>query len=62
MGRGRVLPDVLDALEALLDEEGLDVLDPFRRKDHHPGDYARPRRFEIAAAFNRLRTMTVDQS
>nr|WP_184403587.1 ABC-ATPase domain-containing protein [Geomicrobium halophilum] len=34
---------------------GLDVLSPFKGK--HPGDLARPRRFEIAAAINRLRTL-----
>ena len=48
---------VIDAVEALLDAEGLDVLDPFRRRDHHPGNFARPRRFEIAAALCRLRSV-----
>ena len=58
------LSEGLDALEALLDAEGLDVLDPFHRHDHageHPGNLARPRRFEIAAAINRLRTVRMHQ-
>lgn len=53
----RSLTEILDALDALLDAQGLDVLDPFHRPEHHPGNYARPRRFEIAAALNRLRTL-----
>jgi predicted ABC-class ATPase len=52
------LPEILDALEALLDERGLDVLDPrTERAPRHPGDFARPRRYEIAAALNRLRSV-----
>jgi len=51
------LAEVLDRLEELLDAEGLDVLDPFHRPGRHPGNLARPRRFEIAAAINRLRTL-----
>ena len=53
--------ELLDELDALLDREGLDVLDPFHRSGQHPGNYARPRRFEIAAAMNRLRTLRVRQ-
>jgi predicted ABC-class ATPase len=53
------LPEILDALDALLDADGLDVLDPFYRPGRHPGNYARPRRFEIAAAINRLRSLRV---
>ncbi|MGH0029474.1 MAG: ABC-ATPase domain-containing protein [Myxococcota bacterium] len=53
------LPEVLDAIEDWLDHEGLDGLDPFHRPDHHPGSYARPRRFEIAGAIGRLRTLRV---
>jgi len=52
---------VLDGLESLLDEEGLEALSPFRRGDEHPGNLARPRRFEIAAALNRLRTLRIRQ-
>jgi predicted ABC-class ATPase len=54
------LAEVLDALEALLDSEGLDLLDPFGGGDgRNPGSFARPRRFEIAAAINRLRTLRI---
>jgi len=54
------LGEVLDALEALLDSEGLDLLDPFGGGEgHNPGNFARPRRFEIAAAINRLRSLRV---
>ncbi len=55
------LREVLDALDRLLDAEGLDVLDPFHRPGHHPGNFARPRRFEIAAAINRSRTVRMRQ-
>jgi predicted ABC-class ATPase len=57
----RSLAEVLDAMEALLDEAGLDILDPFHRPGEHPGNLARPRRFEMAAAINRLRTVRMRQ-
>jgi len=59
---GRPLPEALDGLEALLDAEGVDVLDPFRRGEgdaRHPGNLARPRRLEVAAALNRLRSLRI---
>ena len=62
MGPGRHLRDVLDELDALIDAEGLDVLDPFARRGQSPAALARPRRFEIAAAINRLRTLRVSRS
>jgi hypothetical protein len=52
---------VLDELDELFDNRGLDELDPFYRAGHHPGNYARPRRFEIAAAINRLRSLRMRQ-
>ena len=51
------LAEILDQLDALLDEAGLDVLDPFHQPGRHPGRLARPRRFEVAAAVNRLRSV-----
>ncbi|MDH3519521.1 MAG: ABC-ATPase domain-containing protein [Myxococcales bacterium] len=51
------LAEILEALEAFLDARGLDALEPFHRPELHPGNLARPRRFEIAAALNRLRTL-----
>jgi predicted ABC-class ATPase len=55
------LCEVLDHLEEFFDREGLDELDPFHRPGRHPGNMARPRRFEIAAAINRLRPLRVTQ-
>ncbi len=51
--------DLLDAIEDVMNREGLDALDPFGEKGRHPGALARPRRFEIAAALNRMRTLRV---
>ena len=55
----RPLSEVLDALESFFDDEGLDGLDPFHRPERHPGALARPRRFEIASAINRMRSLRV---
>jgi predicted ABC-class ATPase len=57
----RTLRAVLDELDELFDSRGLDELDPFYSAGHHPGNYARPRRFEIAAAINRLRSLRMRQ-
>ncbi|HEV8339193.1 MAG TPA: ABC-ATPase domain-containing protein [bacterium] len=54
----RTLRQVLDALEADFAERGLEALSSH---EGHPGDYALPRRHEIAAAINRLRTLAVKQ-
>ena len=59
MGEGATLAQVMDAVERTFDEEGLEALDPFRRGERHPGNFARPRRFEIGAALNRLRTLRI---
>jgi predicted ABC-class ATPase len=55
----RTLAELLDGIEELLDRRGLDPLDPFYRPGQHPGNFARPRRFEIAAAINRLRSLRI---
>ena len=58
------LRELLRAIERFLDEEGIDALDPTRRRlgdERHPGNLARPRRFEIAAAINRLRRLEIVQ-
>ena len=55
------LREILDALEVYLDQHGLDSLDPFHRDERHPGAFARPRRYEIAGAINRLRTLVMQQ-
>ena len=50
------LNEILAAVDRDIDDQGLDVLSPF---SGHPGDYARPRMFEVAAAVNRLRSLKV---
>lgn len=55
------LKEVVDRLDELFDESGLDVLAPFHRPEHHPGNFARPRRYEIGAGINRLRTVRMQQ-
>jgi predicted ABC-class ATPase len=49
---GRPLREILEAVEREIDEEGLWPFLPARY-----GDLAAPRRFEVAAALNRLRTL-----
>jgi predicted ABC-class ATPase len=61
MDGARTLREVLERVEAFLDEEGLDGLDPFHRPEHHPGNLARPRALEIAAAINRMRSLRMVQ-
>lgn len=46
---GRVFTDI--------EKYGLDIISEF--KGQHPGSYALPRKFEVAAALNRLRTIKV---
>ncbi|HET7658366.1 MAG TPA: ABC-ATPase domain-containing protein [Bacillales bacterium] len=52
------LNEVLDGIENQITENGLKSLSPF--PDQHPGELARPRRTEIAAAVNRLRTLKIE--
>lgn len=49
------LAQALDRLDAQLDREGLDAIDP----RPPPRNLARPRRYEVAAALNRLRSLRV---
>ena len=53
----RTLPEILDLIERDLDTKGLESLLP-----NLAADYARPRRHELAAALNRLRTLEVRQT
>jgi predicted ABC-class ATPase len=56
------LAAVLEALDALFDDEGLDVLDRHgteRGTERHPGNFARPRRYEVGGAINRMRSLKV---
>ncbi len=52
----RDLPTLLDALDAILDDEGVEALSP---RDYPDGELVRPRRHEVAAALNRLRGLVV---
>ena len=52
----RGLSQLLDALDAILDDEGVESLSPHAYPD---GDLVRPRRHEIAATLNRLRTLSI---
>ncbi len=53
----RTLREAIELIMRDLEEKGLEVISPF--PGQHPGDYARPRPFELAAAINRLRTLRV---
>ena len=50
----RTIAEVLDLFTAEVDKRGVAAVD-----DRYVGDFAVPRRFEIAAALNRLRTLRV---
>lgn len=54
-GEDRSVPAILDAVEEALEEHGLDAFDA-----HRWGDLTWFRRFELAAALNRLRTLRVE--
>ncbi|WP_062309451.1 ABC-ATPase domain-containing protein [Alicyclobacillus sendaiensis] len=56
--KGLTVRELLDALEAQWDREGLGSIS---LRQGHPGDLARPRRYELAAALNRLRTLRCEQ-
>ncbi|MBP1970136.1 putative ABC-class ATPase [Virgibacillus natechei] len=53
------LNELLTELEQQIDTRGLASFTTF--KNQHPGDIARPRRYEIAAVLNRIRTANVNQ-
>ncbi|OKO95785.1 Isopentenyl-diphosphate delta-isomerase [Geobacillus proteiniphilus] len=54
----KTVRQLLDAIEEQWDRQGLGSVS-FRKG--HPGELARPRRFELAAALNRLRTLRCTQ-
>jgi predicted ABC-class ATPase len=56
----RTLAEALDLLTREMDDRGLDAITR-HRYSAPPGDLARPRRHEIAAALNRLRSLEVRQ-
>jgi hypothetical protein len=59
MNPSSTLKDVVEALEDFFDKNGLDQLDPFYKKENHPGNFSRPRKYEIAATINRLRSLKI---
>jgi len=54
----RIIGELLDAVEEMINQKGLDCIAPGRTI---VGNYARPRRLELAAALNRLRGLQVTQ-
>ncbi len=53
------LSRTLDCLFRDMESKGLDAISPFAGQ--HPGDYVLPRRQEVAAALNRIRSLAVVQ-
>ena len=54
------LANTVSMIETLFAQEGLDCVAPHGKPDQHPGNFARPRPYEIAAAINRLRSACLD--
>ncbi len=59
MRESESLQDIVDALDDYFNQNGLDSLDPFYEKEKHPGNYSRPRKYEIGAAINRMRSLKI---
>ena len=57
LDEGRPIREILDLVDRDLSTEGLECLSREQR-----GDLARPRRYEIAAALNRLRTLRISHA
>lgn len=55
--KNRTVAELLQLIEKKLDQEGLDSFG--FNKGKHPGELAKPRTLEIAAALNRLRTLSI---
>lgn len=51
------LAEIAGRLEAVIEQQGLAVISPYRGQPR--GDYARPRPLELVAAINRLRTLEI---
>lgn len=58
MESGWPLKQVIDKVIEDIDDKGLDILSGFKNEEH-PGDFARFRPFELAAALNRLRSFSI---
>ncbi len=53
----KTLKEIIEITLEQIEKQGLDLLSPYRGQ--HPGEYALPRKYEVAAAFNRLRTFHI---
>lgn len=51
------LNEIIDKLYQQIEKQGLEIISPYFGK--HPGNLALPRKFELAATINRLRTLKV---
>ncbi len=49
-------------IDVFFTQEGLDRLDPYYQTGRHPGNFARPRPYEVAATINRLRSIRLHQT
>ncbi|MFQ5906546.1 MAG: P-loop domain-containing protein, partial [bacterium] len=58
-GRSYSMSEIVNKVSGDIEQNGLDVLSPFKGEVY--GGYALPRKFEVAAAVNRMRTLSVKQ-
>lgn len=56
------IQEAVGLIDEFFTQEGLDRLDPYFQSERHPGNFARPRPYEIAAAINRLRSIRLYQT
>ena len=56
--KSNTLQEVIDKIETFINKNGLDQLDPYFTENNHPGNFSRPRKYEIGAAINRLRSFS----
>jgi predicted ABC-class ATPase len=54
----KIIKQIVDEILKEIGEKGLDILSAFQG---HPGEFALPRKYEIAAAINRMRSLKVTQ-
>ena len=59
MSESESLEEILNCLDDYFNKNGLDSLDLFYQKEKHPGNFSRPRKYEIAAAINRMRSLKI---
>jgi len=51
------LKEIVEKVDNDIERNGLEIISPFAKG--HPGEYARPRKYEIAAAINRIRSLKI---